>query len=107
MTGFNAIIQDITKRVKATETVLESEEKFRNIFERAKDSIILLDKTGKILDVNEEAVKIFAGSKEELIRKHFRNIGVLSPKDILILLKNFTKVLQNKSILTEMKFINN
>ena len=52
VTGFNAIIQDITSRKDAEVLLKESEERYRMIFENASDEIILLNQHGKIIDVN-------------------------------------------------------
>lgn len=43
---------DNTDYEMAEETLRESEKKFRTIFERANDTIILLDKSGRVLDVS-------------------------------------------------------
>jgi len=71
----------------------KAEERFRNIFERAGDCIALLDKSGRILDVNQKAVEVFGGSKEEMLGKHFTRLGVLSPRDVRIAMSAFAKVL--------------
>lgn len=47
------------------ETLWESEEKYRTIFERANDAIILLDKSGRILNVNRKGAVLFGGLKKE------------------------------------------
>ena len=61
--GFIAVTKDINEKTKVTETLRESEEKFRSIFESASDGLIHLDKFGKILNVNKKAVQMYGASK--------------------------------------------
>ena len=60
------------KQVEKTETALrESEEKYRNLFEYAKDAIFLADtENGKILDVNTAGCNLLGLPKEKIIGKH-------------------------------------
>jgi len=54
--GTLGIARDITERKRMEEALRKSEERFRDIFERASDVMIFLDRSGKILDVNGKAV---------------------------------------------------
>ncbi|MCD4651684.1 MAG: PAS domain S-box protein, partial [Candidatus Cloacimonetes bacterium] len=63
-----AAIRDITERRQAAEILRESEEKYRQLFELESDAIFLIEKeTGKILEVNTSATKIYGFSREELL----------------------------------------
>jgi len=104
--GSLAITMDVTERRKMEEALRESEEKFRKIFQSANDSIIYLDTSGRIIDVNEKAVQVFGGSKKELVGKHFIKIGVISPTDIPKLLGNFARILTGKPGFTNVKIKN-
>jgi len=84
------------KELQAEEALQKSEEKFRNIFEKASDCMIFLDVSGRVLDVNERAVEVFGGSKEEVLGKHFTKVGVLSPRDMPKLLSAFANGLADK-----------
>jgi PAS domain S-box-containing protein len=89
---------DITERKKAEETLRKSEEKFRNLFDRANDAIMYLDRYGRILDVNARTVEMFGGTREELIGKHFAKIGIFSIKETPMLMRNFADVLAGKKV---------
>jgi len=62
---------DITERKKAEEALRESEEKYRDLFENAREAIITLDLRGNITGVNKLAEE-YGFKREELIgRSHF------------------------------------
>ncbi|MFQ5713568.1 MAG: PAS domain S-box protein [Candidatus Scalinduaceae bacterium] len=46
------LMSEIDKREQAEETLRESEEKYRGIFERVPVSIVLLDRNGQVIDIN-------------------------------------------------------
>ena len=58
---------DITDRVESEQVLKESEEKFRSLFERSSDPMLLLDEKG-FFDCNQAALKLLkAKSKEEVL----------------------------------------
>jgi PAS domain S-box-containing protein len=61
-------LRDITERRKAEEALRESEEKYRLIFSKEQDAIVLTDaETNKFLDVNESAERLWGYTREELL----------------------------------------
>jgi PAS domain S-box-containing protein len=71
--------QEITERKRAEEALRESErreseEKYRVLFETAKDAIFLSDETGRFVDVNQAACESLGYSKEELLKLSNREI---------------------------------
>ncbi|HRS17872.1 MAG TPA: PAS domain S-box protein [Bacteroidales bacterium] len=83
MIGFN---QDISLRKKAEEDLRDSENKFRRIFEIENDSLFLADsKTGKILETNQAAVKLYGYSRKELLSRNFQDLSV-NPVNIMTLI---------------------
>ncbi len=70
-----SIIRDISTRKKHEQTLLESEKKYKNLFENSSDAVMISDpKTRKILDVNQKMVHMMGYSKEELQTKSFFDI---------------------------------
>jgi two-component system sensor histidine kinase/response regulator len=59
---------DISKRKQAEQSLKESEEKFRNLFENARDAILLADAdTGILVDINPAGCKMLGLPKENVI----------------------------------------
>ena len=65
---------------------------YRFFFKNMNDALILLDKFGKIIDINKRGIEIFGGSKDELIGKNFSKIDIFSSKDTPSPLKNIKKI---------------
>lgn len=74
----------------------ESDMKFRSILESANDVIMYFDPSGRILDINERALQVFASSRKELTGKNLRQLGVLMPKDAKTLMDCFEEVLSGR-----------
>lgn len=70
-------ILDVTG-LKKIETALEkSEKKYRTIFEFSPETIVLLDKDGKLADINERLSDRIGYKRENIIGKHFLEIPFL------------------------------
>jgi PAS domain S-box-containing protein len=92
-----ALIQDITERKNAEKKLKESEQKYRGLFECTTDGIIVLDARGKILDVNTGALKLFGFEKEDMIGNNFLSMGLLTPKSLSIVVKQFEELLSDRT----------
>ena len=65
--GFVASWRDITDQRQAEEVLRESEERYRAQFENASDGIFVIDREGKVIDVNESFAKMHGYTVEELL----------------------------------------
>ena len=64
-----AFLRDVTERKRAERAVRESEEKFRLLFEKSTDPILLLD-GDTYVDCNEAALRFMSCTKDRLIGLH-------------------------------------
>jgi PAS domain S-box-containing protein len=62
------MLEDITQHRKTVKALEQSEEKYRNLFEHARDAIVTFDLKGNITDAN-EAIKEYGFKQEQLIGK--------------------------------------
>ena len=71
-------IEDITERKRLEDLLMESEERFRRLFETANDGIVLLEKgEGKITHANPATEKMLGYTKKDSIGNKLQDIGVL------------------------------
>lgn len=81
-TGFRGVVRDITGRKKAQEALLESESKFRTLFELTPQAIALISlENDKIEDINQKFCELFKVSREETIGKTPFELEFPSSKD--------------------------
>ena len=77
--------------------IVESELRYRRLFESAKDGILILDaETGMIIDVNPYLTELLGYSKDQFIKKAIWEIGFF--KDIVANKENFLQLQVHKYI---------
>ncbi|MEA1883396.1 MAG: PAS domain S-box protein, partial [Thermotogota bacterium] len=69
-----AVARDVTERINNQETLQESEEKFRLMFQYSPVGIFNFDKNGVLLDVNDNFVNIIGSSRKALIGLNMMNL---------------------------------
>ena len=95
-----AFFRDVTERKKAEETLQESEERFRAIFEGANDGILAADaKTKRFFLANPRICEITGYSLEELLRLGVDDIH--AKRDLPYVIDSFTKQMKGKMALSK------
>ena len=91
-------INDITQWKLAEKKLMDSEEKYRQLFEHSPESIVLLKLNGTIFDVN-LATEVQSGyTKDDLLNKNYLKIAVY-PSNLIPLFKSIiSRLLEGKSI---------
>ena len=75
------LFKDVTDRKHADELLRDSEERYRRLFESAKDGILILDfATGVIIDANPYMSELIGYSASELAGKELWQIGLFADK---------------------------
>ena len=74
-----AIVRDISEQKRAREKIARSEMKYRNLFEKSNDAIIIHDLNGRILEANKMTYEVFGYSEAEIKQKSIMEL--VSPED--------------------------
>lgn len=74
--------EDVTEQRDAAARLIESEQRFRLLFEQAPDAYYLSDLQGRFVDANAAAERLTGYRKEELVGNSFLECGLLRPEDV-------------------------
>jgi len=68
-----SVQQDITERKREEEELRESEERYRTLFERTGNPILVIDKQGNYIDCNEAAAESLESGRDEILTMNVRD----------------------------------
>ncbi|WP_342304703.1 PAS domain S-box protein [Methanolobus sp. ZRKC5] len=85
-----AIVKDISEQKKIEEKIIRSETKYRSLFEKSNDAIMIHDLNGKILEANDRACEMFGYNEEELKQRSMMDLTF--PEDREDIKSRFRKI---------------
>jgi PAS domain S-box-containing protein len=72
--GVIGIVRDISERKRSEEAVRENERRFRAVFERAGDALLIFDDEARLVDVNAAACELYGRPREELLGQRMEDL---------------------------------
>ena len=94
---FDGVIEDITKRKQAIESLRESEERYRTVFETANDGIVIITPDGRVISANKRILDL-AGLSEKDIGSPLSKYGIIPPNSLAIIQEKMRQRLAGKEI---------
>jgi PAS domain S-box-containing protein len=76
ITGSIGIIKDISEQKRIEEELVNSKNKFREIFDATSDFLLYLEK-GKIIDINQTALQLIGNEKNDIIGRDFSELKTI------------------------------
>lgn len=101
--GAISMVQDVTAREQAEQTLRESEERFRTVFQTTPNAVLLAKLSdGRVVDCNESVAAISGFPREEIIGKNSQEIGIWDdPHDR----QRMYEQLQEKGFVNDMEYV--
>ena len=93
------IMVDITERRRAEAALVESEQRFRDLYESSRDAIFVEDVAGQVRDVNPAACRLHGLTREQLLSKNVRDLVPEEQREDLD--RNFSKLFSGELTLIE------
>jgi len=91
-----SMVRDITERIRAEKQLVESEERYRDLFDNAQDAIYVHDLQGTYVSANRAAEELVGYTQDEIIGKNI--IDFISPKDAEQIRANLNKKLEGQGM---------
>ncbi len=86
---YSVVVKDITEYKRLEQQIKESEEKYRDLFDNAKDPMYTIDISGYYQSMNDAGLQILGATREEIIGSHMSSL--LTPESYSIALEILKK----------------
>jgi PAS domain S-box-containing protein len=90
VTGYFALVHDITERKRAEKALRESEERFRSGFQYASAGMAMIDRKGCYISVNPTLCGMLGYTEDELLRVD--RIDIIHPEDKKVAARDFRRL---------------
>jgi len=94
----HGVNQDITERKIIEKSLIESEDKYKTLFEADPNYTILIDTNHFIIDVNAATTEITGLSREKLIGKHLNDLDIILDGDKLLHIDKIIDLLDGNKV---------
>jgi len=84
---------ELEERIQAETSLYESEDRFRELFERAPDAMLTVNKLGTVTSANRAALKLSGYTRDEVVGRHFTKVSSLRARDIPTYMRIFSSAL--------------
>ena len=64
-----------------------------------------MDLKGRIVEANQKTLEFFGGGKKDLLGKHFKDLGVLTMKELPRIIKVFKQIIKGEDISINIEII--
>jgi PAS domain S-box-containing protein len=95
VTSIMGISRDITERKRIEEALRESEEKYRNLVERAHDGIIVIQ-DGAVKFCNRRTAEMWGGDCQEIVGRPYQDF--VDPAELPLLRENYERRMAGKEV---------
>ncbi|MDG6229444.1 MAG: PAS domain S-box protein [Candidatus Thermoplasmatota archaeon] len=98
VSGIQVVSRDITEKRKAEQLIMESQQRYQNLFDHAADLIAVIDKKGNFIDLNKKFEEESGYSKDEMIGKNVLTSDILTKTSVMKLIPVLTQINKGKQI---------
>lgn len=92
------IAKNITERKIAEHLLIESEVRYRGLYENTPFTILLINSKGIVVDCNPRTREILGYEKDEVINKQLQKIPALNPEDLPTILDLFKRMVSGEKL---------
>ncbi len=103
VTGIVASLRDVTEERRARDSVIQSETRYRNLFESASDSIYTMDVRGTFTSVN-EATAVMSGYARTALLGYHTQMLFDDEQELTLVAEQFSRALTGASVRYECHF---
>ncbi|HUW90477.1 MAG TPA: PAS domain S-box protein, partial [Candidatus Nanopelagicaceae bacterium] len=92
--AIEGLCRNITERKEVEQKLKESEDKYKNLFEKSPFAIVLINLDGRIEDCNAQTENLFGYKNEEIVGKDFLKFNIFSHDGLPKLARSFKKFIK-------------